>query len=204
MSSGNPSPIDENSVIASILAGIGAPDTQPNAQSLADWIALEQGGKWPPSATYNPLNTTQSEPGATSFNSAGVKNYTSWGAGISATDVTIENGYPGILSALRSGSGILNPDATVQAELLKWSGGGYSSIAAGAATAGVANNSPVSTISTTTPLLGCAPSLVAIVFLFPFLVVFGVPYALFCAAKRRWHLPRGKRDNRQSTRAPDN
>lgn len=48
-------------------------------------------------ARFNPWNTTEPWPGATEYNSAGVKNYPSAKAGIAATLATLRNGrYPGL------------------------------------------------------------------------------------------------------------
>lgn len=47
------------------------------------------------SATYNPLATSQDMPGATIFNSHGVKEYTSRDQGLEATVKTLQADYPG-------------------------------------------------------------------------------------------------------------
>ena len=51
--------------------------TSENVKALAAWAQAE-GTK----AGFNPLATTQSMPGASSFNSVGVKNYASYADGI--------------------------------------------------------------------------------------------------------------------------
>lgn len=197
---------DESSVIAAILAGIGAPDTQANAQSVADWIAIEQGGKWPPSASFNPMNTTLAEPGATSFNSVNVRNYTSWQQGIAATDQTLLSGYPAIVSAFKGGAGILNPSSAIQQELLKWSGNGYSSVAAGAATAGVTNLTSASSplITSSQGIGSCFPNAIIILVLLPLLPII-VPLlwgtrAISNRVKQRRHISSRQRANRESPR----
>lgn len=87
-----------------LLARIGAPADTENTQAVVAWEAAE-GGHWHNTAKYNPLNTTQGEPGATSINSAGVKAYTSWDQGLVATTTTLQNGaYEPILSALSTGT----------------------------------------------------------------------------------------------------
>jgi len=54
-------------------------------------------------ALCNPLDTTEPWPGATNYNSAGVKNYETQLDGINASVATILNGYyGGILAALRA------------------------------------------------------------------------------------------------------
>lgn len=86
------------------LYGEGIPDTPANEQAIVAWENAE-GGHWHNTAYYNPLNTTQPAPGATSMNSVGVKAYTGWDQGLRATAQTLENGYyEGILAALKQGS----------------------------------------------------------------------------------------------------
>ena len=56
-------------------------------------------------ASWNPLATTYDMPGATDFNSVGVKNYVSLAQGIEAIVFTLEapnHGYETILSDLRA------------------------------------------------------------------------------------------------------
>lgn len=87
-----------------LLARLGIKATTANVTALKAWMAAE-GGHWHNTAYYNPLNTTQSEPGARSMNSVGVKAYTSWDQGLNATVTTLKNGHYGkILAALKSGS----------------------------------------------------------------------------------------------------
>lgn len=104
-----------------VLSAIGAPQTQANIDSIIAWAHREGGG-----GTNNPLNTTLSMPGATDFNSVGVKNYSSMSVGVLATAKTILGGnYSDVLSALRSGGGLCGQSF---AGLSTWSGGGYSSV----------------------------------------------------------------------------
>lgn len=87
-----------------VLAGVGAPITSSNIAAIVGWEKAE-GGAWGNDAAYNPLNTTLDAPGAQSINSAGVKAYTSWQQGVTATVATLKNGsYSGILSSLRAGN----------------------------------------------------------------------------------------------------
>ena len=75
-----------------------------NLAAIVAW-EMAEGGHWYNTAYYNPLNTTQPMPGATIFNSVGVRAYKSWVQGLKATVITINNGYYGdILAALRAGS----------------------------------------------------------------------------------------------------
>jgi len=91
-----------------ILQGVGAPSTPQNMQLMNAWAQAEGGG-----ASNNPFNTTQMAPGATAYNSAGVRNFTTPQQGIQATIDTLQNGYyPDILSSLRSGGSAM---ATAQA-----------------------------------------------------------------------------------------
>ena len=86
------------------LKKIGVPVTADNVAAVVAW-EMAEGGHWYNTAYYNPLNTTQSMPGATIFNSVGVKAYKSWMQGLEASVITINNGYyGGILAALRRGN----------------------------------------------------------------------------------------------------
>jgi hypothetical protein len=109
--------------IGQLMRRLGAPDDIANVDSMAAWIQHET--PWPPVASYNPMNTTLPEPGSTCFNSVCVRNYAGWPQGIAATAATLTEGYPEIVSALQSGSGICGvaPD-----EFSKWSDGGYSAV----------------------------------------------------------------------------
>ena len=86
------------------VKSLGMPMTADNVAAVVAW-EMAEGGHWYNTAYYNPLNTTQSMPGATVFNSVGVKAYTSWAQGLKASVITIRNGYyGGILDALRRGN----------------------------------------------------------------------------------------------------
>jgi hypothetical protein len=83
-----------------LLNRLGLPVTSENVKAMTAWAQAE-GTK----AGYNPLATTQSMPGASSFNSVGVKNYASYADGLEATAKTLTNGhYTNILAALRAGT----------------------------------------------------------------------------------------------------
>jgi len=79
---------------------------------MVGWMRAE-GGHYHNDAKYNPLNTTQPEPGAGNTGTQGnIKVYRSWNQGIDATVKTLRNGnYGGIINALRSG----NPGAVANA-----------------------------------------------------------------------------------------
>jgi cell wall-associated NlpC family hydrolase len=67
---------------------------------LNAWARAEGG-----SASNNPFNTTQRAPGASSYNSVGVRNYATPSQGIGATVATLNNGrYENILAALKAGN----------------------------------------------------------------------------------------------------
>ncbi len=86
-----------------LLLALRMPVTTDNVAAITAW-EMAEGGHWYNTAYYNPLNTTQSMPGATVFNSVGVKAYTSWAQGLVATVKTLHNGlYNGILAALKQG-----------------------------------------------------------------------------------------------------
>jgi hypothetical protein len=83
-----------------LLRDLRAKQRRPNYRLLHAWREAEGG-----TACFNPLNTTEPMPGATDYNSVGVKNYTSGAQGISATYLTLVNGhYDGIVHDMRGGS----------------------------------------------------------------------------------------------------
>ena len=83
-----------------VLKGLGAPITDENMKAVVAWQKAE-GTK----AANNPLATTQGWDGSSSFNSVGVKNYTSYSDGVAATLKTLQNGHYGaILAALAQGN----------------------------------------------------------------------------------------------------
>jgi len=123
----------ETAWFTALLMSIAAPPTKADLASLHNWRVRES--PWnalPPDGaqyTHNPLNTTQPGFGATgNVNSIGVKIYPTAVQGIAATAATLLGGYPAIVSALRRGIGLSTGDPNVGAELLKWSGNGYSSV----------------------------------------------------------------------------
>ncbi len=102
MAGGNVTP---QSFAVSVLQGLRAPVTSANVKALVGWQHAE-GGNWNNSARYNPLNTTESMPGAGNTGSQGnIKVYQNWGQGVQATVRTLTNGrYGGILQALHQGN----------------------------------------------------------------------------------------------------
>lgn len=84
-----------------ILQNISAPVSDENLKFFYAWRQAEGA-----TAAFNPFNTTQPMPGATKYNSVGVRNYKSAEDGIAATVKTLTNGhYPEILSKLKSDAG---------------------------------------------------------------------------------------------------
>jgi hypothetical protein len=95
-----------------ILKQLGAPVSGNNVASMVAWAAFE-GGHWGNSARYNPLNTSQDWPGATSAFGTHIKAYDSWQAGLDATIKTLKNGfYNEILADLRDSKA---PETTLDA-----------------------------------------------------------------------------------------
>ncbi len=79
--------------------GVNVKLTPAVDQFLDNWARAEGGG-----ATNNPFNTTWDAPGATPYNSVGVRNYLSPQQGIHATVQTLTNGkYGNILQAMTHG-----------------------------------------------------------------------------------------------------
>lgn len=95
-----------------VLRGLGIKPNAGNLQAMVGWMNAE-GGHWNNDARYNPLNTTQPEPGAGNTGTQGnIKVYKSWDQGIKATVTTLQNGrYGSIIHALRAG----NPQAVASA-----------------------------------------------------------------------------------------
>ena len=82
------------------LTQLGMPVTSENVRAMVAWEQAE-GTR----AQYNPLATTQNMPGATKFNSVGVKNFESYQDGLTANIKAITNGrYSNILAALQAGN----------------------------------------------------------------------------------------------------
>lgn len=103
------------------LKEIGAPVCQSNLVLMVAWQANEF-----TSARWNPLATTHTMSGSTTFNYAGVQDFVSLPQGLEATRMTLENGsssfgYQAILDGLRSCA-----DATTTAQAIQasaWCGG---------------------------------------------------------------------------------
>lgn len=70
------------------MAEMNAKDCQSNRIAIAAWEANEG-----TQAVFNPLATTYDMPGATKFNTTGVRNYLSMAQGLNAVRLTIERGW---------------------------------------------------------------------------------------------------------------
>jgi hypothetical protein len=118
----------ETAFIAAVLADLSAPDTSENQRSMAAWGARE--GCWGCVGRNNQWDSTLAMPGSTNFNTFDgdlhVRNYRTASEGAEATALTLEDGYPLIVSALRSGAGICG--GGFASELGRWSGDGYQEV----------------------------------------------------------------------------
>lgn len=75
-------------------------------------------------AAWNPLDTTEGAPGATDYNTAGVKDYPSAAAGFGATLATFLNGrYPELVANLADPAGGSAASYATSAELNTWGTG---------------------------------------------------------------------------------
>jgi peptidoglycan hydrolase CwlO-like protein len=84
------------------LSSLGAPTSRNNMIAVVAWEAAEG-----TQATWNPLATTKDMPGATRYNSHGVKNYRSREQGVEASILTLRlpnRGYAPVISNLKAGS----------------------------------------------------------------------------------------------------
>lgn len=107
-----------------LLDAIKAPRRDTNVTALVSWMQAEGSA-----ARFNPLATTQPYPGATAFNSVGVKNYIAAADGVAATAACLNYGadrdlygYREIRDRLRRGS---RPASILRAvEGSQWGTGG--------------------------------------------------------------------------------
>ena len=87
-----------------LLALLGAPGTAANLTAVTAWERAE-GGHWANTARFNPLNTTQPEPGSWPVNADGVQAFLSWDQGLTATVTTLGYApYQGVRAALGAGN----------------------------------------------------------------------------------------------------
>src|SRR5205823_14688638 len=100
MGPGGGMPITYGQWAEKFLPAISAPVSQNNLVAMVAWQSAEG-----TMASWNPLATTYDMPGATDFNSVGVKNYTSVAQGVQAVVRTLENpghGYEAIVGNLQA------------------------------------------------------------------------------------------------------
>jgi peptidoglycan hydrolase CwlO-like protein len=98
----SPMPISFGRWAALLMPRLGAPACTNNLIVVVAWETQEY-----TQARWNPLATTKDMPGATGFNSTGVKDYRSLRQGLEATRLTLEGGapswgYQAVLDSLRS------------------------------------------------------------------------------------------------------
>jgi hypothetical protein len=119
----------EPAFIGAVLADLGAPDDAADAGSLAAWFTREW-PSYPPGAENDPLDTTLAMPGSWNFNTFDgdlhVQAYPTASEGAQATAMTLDDGYPLIVAALRSGAGVCG--GGFASELGTWSGDGYQEV----------------------------------------------------------------------------
>ena len=99
-------------------AGVSGLDHLGGLWALMGWMIAESGSEvcdGKSGAAYNPLNTTLMVPGSTPFNSVGVQNYPSYGAGVSATVETLQEAPFSKIVAQMKQVGQMN-----RAELILW------------------------------------------------------------------------------------
>ncbi len=81
------------------------PVTGNNVCAIMAWEAAEGGHFVSGASRFNPLNTTQSMPGDSIFNSVGVRNYPDWQTGLDASVKTLALGfYDQIRASLAAGT----------------------------------------------------------------------------------------------------
>jgi hypothetical protein len=99
--------VTPQSFAQALLQSLGKPISSQNVAAIVAW-EKQEGGNWNNPAKYNPLNTTQQEPGSITLTGSAqghIQAYTSWQQGLDATVATLHNGdYQPILDALTSGS----------------------------------------------------------------------------------------------------
>lgn len=97
---------EDDDFYKSVLKCLGAKPTRGNMLFMYAWRQAEGG-----SAKNNPFNTTLKYPGATNYNSVGVKNYKTAKDGVEATCKTLKNGretykYDKIIDGLKNDIGV--------------------------------------------------------------------------------------------------
>ncbi len=107
-----------------VLAALGITPSPVAVNLLVAWSLAEWGGTNDLAATNNPMATTQPEPGATNWNSAGVKIYPSLAVGAQATAQTLQGSYYAtLLAGLRAGDPAAFFSQAGRYGLAVWAGG---------------------------------------------------------------------------------
>lgn len=130
-----------------LLALLHAPPTPENYKFLNQWATREHnGGPALSDGSNNPFFTTAGAGGTVgpfksgtfpTWNSIGVARYPNLEVGVGINAYHIASEYPAIAGALRSGNPAASAgNAQFQAELTRWSGGGYAGFASIPAAAG--------------------------------------------------------------------
>jgi len=111
--------VSDKNFYEKLLTNLGAPTSKENLKFLYAWRQSE--GK---AGKYNPFNTTQGMPGASNFNSVGVKNYSSLEDGLNATLKTLKNGrYNCIVNGLKGDIGAKKISTNCISDLQTWGTG---------------------------------------------------------------------------------
>jgi len=112
-----------------ILATLGDPQTASNETFVESWIAKESGSSYAGtngSIRYNPLNTTQPEPGSVGAGSQGnIASYPTVAEGLAGTAAALDNGYYGSIdAALEAGTAAqANASGALAGNLSTWGTG---------------------------------------------------------------------------------
>jgi hypothetical protein len=89
-----------------LLVSLGDPSTEENMHAVEAW-ETQEGGHWKNAALFNPLNTTQVEPGSRAIpgSAAGIQAYQNWDQGLAATVTTLRGrGYEKVRAELGTGT----------------------------------------------------------------------------------------------------
>lgn len=151
------------------LAYLGDPQTPSNTSFVESWVAKESGAGYTGvngSISYNPLNTTQPEPGSVGAGSQGnIASYPNWAEGIAGNATALDNGYyPQITAALKAGDAAqANASGALNANLSKWGTGTVpTSVPAGGGTfvtsGGSAGSAPTGAASSASGATGSSSS----------------------------------------------
>jgi len=136
-----------------ILATLGDPQTASNETFVESWIAKESGSSYAGtngSIRYNPLNTTQPEPGSVGAGAQGnIASYPTVAEGLAGTAAALDNGYYGSIdAALEAGTAAqANASGALAGNLSTW---GTGPVPTGSTPAGSTSTGSTSTGSAST------------------------------------------------------